>query len=101
MRPPQRSSTDEIADAIASAVAAQVPAAVPPPPLVPELAPALPFAAPPPPSAPSAPVSLAAPADVEESAGAPGWVVLYVFVCVVLTALGAAVLGWWRTHGLW
>jgi len=97
MRPPQRSSSEEIADAIASAmVAAQVPAAFQLPLVVPEEAPA-----PVGPAPIASPHLLAAPAPADGASGAPGWVVLYVFVCIVLTALGAAVLVWWKLHGLW
>jgi hypothetical protein len=103
VRPPQRSSSEHIADAIASAmVEAQVPATFQAP-LVPDLAVGLPFVAP----APVAPVPIADPAPLAALTGAgegtaiPGWVVLHVFVCLVLTALGAAVLVWWRLHGLW
>ena len=103
VRPPQRSSSEHIADAIASAmVGAQVPATFQAP-LVPDLAVGLPFVAP----APVAPVPIADPAPLAALTGAgegtasPGWVVLYVFVCLVLTALGAAILVWWRLHGLW
>lgn len=48
-----------------------------------------------------APVPMAPAGRATEVAPAPGWVVLYVFVCFVLSALGGAILVWWRMHGLW
>jgi len=72
-------------------------------PLVPDLAAGRPLV-PPAPVAPG-PIAdlapLAAPTGAVEATATPGWVVLYVFVCLVLTALGGAVLVWWRLHGLW
>jgi hypothetical protein len=103
MRPP-RSSSEDIAAAISSAIAsAQVPMAAPPP-LVPDVRGAAPLAAPMAP-APVAPLPVAPapapPVPVALESPTPGWVVLYVLACFVLIALGAAVLVWWKMHGLW
>jgi hypothetical protein len=107
MRPP-RSSAEDIAAAITSAIAsAQLPV-VDSSPLVPDRHVPSPIAAPiapapvaPLPVAPSPALAAPAAAAAEPASSTPGWVVLYVFACFVLTALGAAVLVWWKMHGLW
>jgi hypothetical protein len=105
MRPP-RSSSEDIAAAISSAIAsAQLPV-VDSSPLVADVHGPAPLAAPIAP-APVAPLpvapspALVAPVVAEPTSSTPGWVVLYVLACFVLTALGAAVLVWWKMHGLW
>lgn len=73
------------------------PAAAPPPaPVAVAVTVALsaPLAAPAPePTAPAASAAAVAPT--------PGWVVGYLFTCVLLTILGVFVLAWWKAHGLW